>query len=79
MVNKLVQECNETIDEVKLTKITLDENENNYKCNSRTVYIVVFSIFFIINVGIGTYFVLILYMNRNKTNFSKYYDYVYHA
>ena len=79
MVNKLAEECNETIDEVKLTKITLDENENNYKCNSRTVYIVVFSIFFIINVGIGTYFVLILYMNRNKRNFSKYYDYVYHA
>ena len=79
MVNKLVEECNETIDEVKLTKITLDENENSYKCNSRTVYIVVFSIFFIINVGIGTCFVLILYMNRNKTNFSKFYDYVYHA
>ena len=79
MVNKLVEECNETIDKVKLTKITLDENEKNYKCNSCTVHIVVFSIFFIINVGIGTYFVLILYMNRNKTNFSKYYDYVYHA
>ena len=28
MVNKLVEECNETIDEVKLTKIT--PAENNY-------------------------------------------------
>ena len=30
-VNKLVEECNETIDEVKLIKITPAENENNYK------------------------------------------------
>ena len=28
LVNKLVEECNETIDEVKLTKITRTENEN---------------------------------------------------
>ena len=78
LVNKLVEECNETIDEVKLTKITHTENENSYKHNSCTVYIVLFSIFFIINVGIGTYFVYYKYMNRNKRNVSKYYDYVYH-
>ena len=77
MVNKLVEECNETIDEVKLTKITPAENENNYKCNSCTVYIVLFSILFIINVGIGAYFVYYKYMNLNKKNASKYYDYVY--
>ena len=34
LVDKLVEECNETIDEVKLTKITLAENKNSYKCNS---------------------------------------------
>ena len=42
LVNKLVDECNETIDEVKLTKITIVENENSYKRNSCTVYIVLF-------------------------------------
>ena len=34
LVNKLVEECNETIDEMKLTKIALAGNENSYKCNS---------------------------------------------
>ena len=61
MVHKLVDECNETTDEVKLTK-----NENIYKCNSCILYIVLFSMFFTINVGIGAYFVYYKYMNRNK-------------
>ena len=78
LVNKLV-ECSETIDEMKLTKITLAENENSYKCNSCILYIVLFSIFFTINVGIGAYLAYYKYMNRNKRNVSKYYDYVYHA
>ena len=69
MVNKLVEKCNENIDEVKLTKITPAENENNYKCNSCTVYIVLFSKLFIINVGIGAYFVYYKYVNRNKKMF----------
>ena len=79
LVNKL--ECNETVDEVKLTKITIaeNENENSYKHNSCIVYIALFSIFFIINVGTGTYFVYYKYTNRNKRNVSKYYDYVYHV
>ena len=55
MLNKLIDECNESIDEVKLIKITLAENENNYKHNSCILYIVLFSIFFIINVGISAY------------------------
>ena len=68
----MVDECNETVDEeVKI----LDNNEN--KCNSCILYIVLFSIFFTINVGIGAYFVYYKYMNRNKENVSKYYDYVY--
>ena len=81
MVNKLVEECNETIDEVKLTKITIAENENknSYKHNSCTVYIELFSVFFIINFGIGSSFVYYKYTNRNKRNVSKYYDYVYHV
>ena len=54
LVDKLVDECAETAEEVKLAKITLAENENKYKCSS---HIVLFSIIFTINIGIGTYFV----------------------
>ena len=58
LVDKLVDECTETVEEVKLPKITLAENENSYKCSSCTVYTVLFWIFFTINVGgIGAYFV----------------------
>ena len=57
MVDKLDDECAETVEEVKLAKITLAENENMYKCRSCTLYIVFFSIIFTINVGIATYFV----------------------
>ena len=53
IVDKLIDECAE---EVKLAKITLAENENKHKCTSCTVYIVLFSILFTINVGIGAYF-----------------------
>ena len=72
MVNKLIDECNETIDEVNLSKITFAENENSYKCNSSILYIVLFSIFFTINVGIVAYFAYYKYTNRNKKNVSKY-------
>ena len=56
LVDKFVDECTETVEELKLTKITLFENENSYKCSSFTVYTVSFWIFFTINVGrIGAY------------------------
>ena len=45
--------------------------------NSFTVYIVLFSIFFTINVGIGAYFAYYKYMKHNKKDVSKYYGYVY--
>ena len=59
---------------MKLTEneMKLTENENNYKCNSCILYIVLFSIFFTINVGIGAYFVHYKYVNHNKENVSKY-------
>ena len=58
LVDKLVDECTETVEEVKLAKITLAKNENSYKCSSCTVYAVLFWIFFTINVdGIGAYFI----------------------
>ena len=66
-----MDECDETVDEeVKI----LDKNENS----SCILYIVLFSVFFTINVGIATYFIYYKYMNRNKENVSVY-DYVYYA
>ena len=53
LVDKLVNECIETVEEVKLAK-----NKNSYKCSSCTGYTVLFWIFFTINVGgIGVYFI----------------------
>ena len=58
IVTPLIEVCTETVEEVKLAKITLAENENSYKCSSCTVYTVLFWIFFTINLGgIGAYFV----------------------
>ena len=54
LADKLVEECTENIEEVKLAKITSAENENKHKFSSCTLYIVLFSIIFTINVGIGT-------------------------
>ena len=34
IVDVLVDECAETVEEVKLAKIILAENENKYKCSS---------------------------------------------
>ena len=71
MVDKLKDECDENIEKTCLVKI------NVTKCNSCILYIVLFSIFFTINVGIAAYFVYYKYMNHNKENVSKYNDYVH--
>ena len=71
LVDKLVEECTETVKEMKLAKITSAEDENKHKFCSCTVYIVLFSITFTINVGIGTYFVYYKHMNRNKETGAK--------
>ena len=57
LVGKLIEECTKTVEEVKLAKITLAEDENKHNCSYCTLYIALFSILFTINVGIGTYFV----------------------
>ena len=60
LVDKLVDKCTETVEKVKLAKITIVENKNSYKCSSCPVYTVLFWIFFTINVGgIDAYFVYI--------------------
>ena len=57
LVDKLVDECTETVEEVKLAKITLAENESKYKCSSCTLYIVLMIVVFTNYAGTGTYFV----------------------
>ena len=58
LISPLTDECTETVEEVKLAKITLAANENSYKCSSCTVYIVLFWIFVTFYVGgIDVYFV----------------------
>ena len=56
-VDKLVEEYTEIVEEVKVAKITLAENENKYKCSSCTLYIVLMIVVFTICAGIGPYFV----------------------
>ena len=72
LFDKLVEECTENIDEVKIAS----ENEHKNKCSFCILYIVLFSIIFTINIGITTYFVYDKYMNRNNENVSRY-DHAY--
>ena len=64
LIDKLVDECAETVEEVKLARITLNENGNSYKCCSCTMYTALFWIFFIINVD------AIVSVKINKKSFS---------
>ena len=74
MVDELVDEFPETVEEVKLAKITLAENKNSYKCSSCSMYPALFWIFFTINVGgIGAYFISFhwyLKKNVNRVEFN---------
>ena len=68
LIDPLVEECTENIDETKInneTKLT-NENKNENKYSFFVVYIALFSIIFIINIGIDIYFVYHKYVNRNK-------------
>ena len=60
LADELVEECNETIDEEKIV------SETKKKHNCCILYIVLFSKFFTINVGIGPYFVYYKYVYPNK-------------
>ena len=74
LADKLVEECAENIDEVKIAS----ENEQKNKCCSYILYTVLFSVLFTVNIGIAINFVYYKYMNRNEENISGY-DYVYQA
>ena len=56
LVDQLAEKCTENIEETRLVEITSSKNENKHKCSSCTLHIVLFSIIFTINVGIGSYF-----------------------
>ena len=45
LIDKLVDECTKTVEEVKPAIITLAENENSYKCSSCITYTVLFGYF----------------------------------
>ena len=69
LVDKLIDKCTETIEEIKLGKTTLTENKIGNKYSSCKVYIVFMIIVFTIVSGISIYFV---YYNWSliKNNFS---------
>ena len=66
LVDKLTEECTENIEETKLVEKTTAKNENQHKCSSCTVYIVLFLIIFTINVGVGICFVYYKYVSCNE-------------
>ena len=70
LVAPLIEKCAETIEEVKIAKINLAENENSHKFSSYRVYFVLLLIFFIFNVGaIGAYYVYSQwYLEENNTH-----------
>ena len=53
LVDKLVEECTENINEIKISECR--SGKNICKCSSCTLYIVLFSVIFTINIGIATY------------------------
>ena len=66
LIDKLVEECTENIEETKLVEKTSAKNENKHKCSSCTLYIVLFSIIFTINIGISIYFTYFyLHLKKN--------------
>ena len=57
LTDKLIDDCTKTIEETKLVNITFTENENNYKCGSCIVYIVLMIVALTISTGINVYLV----------------------
>ena len=68
LVDKLVGEYTETVKDMKLAKIALAEHESRGGCSSCTLYIVLISAFFTINVGLGSYFLYFYwYLKKDVT------------
>ena len=56
LADKLIDECTETIEEVKLANTTLENENSYYKCSSCKVYIVLTIVFLTIFTGITIYY-----------------------
>ena len=73
-IGKLVEECSENIDgnEMIYNRTWMNMNMNEYEivCNSRTIYIVLFSIAFVITIGISSTLIY-LHWYLKKSNFEK--------
>ena len=70
MIDKLVDKCNETVEEVKPAIITLGENDS-YKFSSCIMYAVLFWIFFMINIGgIGAYFIYFYWYLKKDSSYA---------
>ena len=77
LIDRLIDEHSENIDVVKMTRITLAEDENKCKC-SCIIYVALIIIIFTICIVIGTYFIYYKYLNHDKKVASRY-DYVYES
>ena len=64
LIDPLIQECTENDDQTKIVNITV-ENENNYECSSRIVYIVLMIVAFTVFAAIIVY---LIYYNRCLIN-----------
>ena len=69
LVDKLVEECTENVDEKEIYPGKLHSEETiTPVCSSYTIYIILFSLFFTINIGIATYFIYNKYTNYDKNS-----------
>ena len=73
ITDKLIEECNENIDENKMVyNETLDimssSDNNNKASDSCIVYIVLFSVLLIINISMAIYVYFFLYLKNKSTN-----------
>ena len=66
LVDKLIEQCTKTVEEVKLAKATLSEHETKHKCSSGTLHIALFSILFTVNFGIWYLFCLLSLLLKKR-------------
>ena len=72
LVDNLVEECTEKIDEKEIYLANLHlEKTISLVCSSCTIYMILFSLFFTINIRIGTSFVYYKYINHDKKTVAK--------
>ena len=65
LYDKLVEECTENVDEVKIAGITLAGHENVCVC-SCTIYFVLIAVIFTISIGISVYFVYSQWYSKKR-------------